>query len=236
MIAQATPPFDVFLSFSTTDTAVAEVVEGKFREAGLRVFNSRSLEAGSAWPEAIRDAIAECFAAVVLVTRSSLKSAWFMLEVGAAMGWEKPLFPLLHDLSADELPVFLRSYQAVPIVRVHEVVEAVRRISRPLTASERTALVRAYESTGLPADRLVDTPSALTKATRAFNRATDAGYSPERVLQELLRLRKQNGLHRVSLRRPKGKGWARGKTKQLSQEEVLPFAGRRRGCKRVGRE
>jgi hypothetical protein len=202
MITQATSPYDVFLSFSISDSAVAEVVASKFSQAGLRVFDSRSLEAGSKWPDAIRDALAECAAFVVIVTRSSLKSAWFVLEFGAAMGWEKPIFPLLQDVSADELPVFLRSYQAVPIVRVQEVVEAVRRVSQPLAEAERAALARAFRNTGLPLNQLANTAPALTKVTRAFNRSTGAGYSPERILQELLRLRMGNGLVR-SRRRPK---------------------------------
>jgi hypothetical protein len=200
MIAQATSPYDVFLSFSISDSAVAEVVASKFSQAGLRVFDSRSLEVGSNWPDAIRDALAECAAFVVIVTRSSLKSAWFVLEVGAAMGWEKPIFPLLQDVSADELPVFLRSYQAVPIVRVHEVVDAVRRISQPLAESERAALVRAFQNIELPVNQLASEPSALMKVARAFNRSTGAGYSPERVLQELLRLRMGNGMPRSERR------------------------------------
>ncbi|MBI4718203.1 MAG: toll/interleukin-1 receptor domain-containing protein [Planctomycetes bacterium] len=205
MTAAATDHYDVFLSYAAADAPVAEVVERKLAETGLRVFSAHNLSVGSSWADAIRDALAESSAVVLLVTPTSLKSANLAVELGAAMAWKKQIFPLLQDVTVDQLPVYLRHYQAAPVSQVQAVADAVLAERSRLTPTDHQVLEELYEHSGIPADELAHKPTELAVLTRRFNRARKADLGPEQVLREFLRLHKHVKV-RSSAKRNGGKG------------------------------
>lgn len=192
--------FDVFLSHSASDAAIADVVDRRLNDAGLRVFSAHGLKAGTTWPDAIRDALAESSAVVVLLTPASLRSSNLAVELGAALAWNKPIYPLLQDLKPEEVPVFLRQFQAVPLSRLDEVVKAIVGERRSLTDDDADKLIALYQQHNVSVDELIARPAELSSLARAFGRATGTSYSPEEVMQLLIRRRKQGDWPRLGQR------------------------------------
>ena len=67
--------FDVFLSHGIYDTGIAGVVKNALSEAGLEVFSVQNIKPENSFTEIWRDALAECSAVVLILTRSTLDSS-----------------------------------------------------------------------------------------------------------------------------------------------------------------
>jgi hypothetical protein len=191
---------DVFLAASQHDEGVAGVVRRAFEEAGLVVFSPTAMKPGSNFEDALREAIVESWAFVVLLTPSFVNSSTLALEYGGAWVWDKPIYILLESLSPKDVPSYLKRYKAVPIAKLAHVVKAVARSAKPLSERERNLLVSLYADLGVSPDQLAMQPDDLDTLTHDFNEATASPLSAERVLQEIVRLRKQGLLPR---RRPR---------------------------------
>src|SRR3954451_9356729 len=73
--------YDVFLSYSRADAAVAEMLRERLAETGLRAFLDRyALPAGQSWQPQLEAALAGCRALVVLLGPSGL-GAWQHREI-----------------------------------------------------------------------------------------------------------------------------------------------------------
>jgi hypothetical protein len=191
---------DVFLAASPRDAGVAEVVRRAFEEAGLAVFSSATIQPSPDFADAIREAIAESWAFVVLLTPSFVNSNNLAVLSGGAWAWDKPIYLLLESVSPKDVPTYLKRYKIVPIAKLADVVESVARIANPLSEREHDLLAGLYTDLGVSPDQLAMQPDALDTLTHDFNEATTSQLSAERVLQEIVRLRKQGKLPR---RRPR---------------------------------
>ena len=129
-----------------------------------------------------------------------------MIELGAAMAWNKPIFVLLNGPASTRVPDALGTYQVYPRNRIDEVLTQIRRNFEPITDDERQVLVETYSDLGVPADRLSQSPRELQQLVEKFNEKTYKHLSETRLLSELLRMRKQAMLPRLSPigRRTKG--------------------------------
>lgn len=196
---------DVFLAASHHDAGVAEVVRRSFEEAGLAVFSSATKELGSGFWGAVREEIAAARVFVALLTPSFVKSSQLPLELGGAWARELPIYLLLESLSSKEVPSYLKRYavKAAPITKLAEVVASVARRAKPLSAAQREQLAGLYADLGVSSDQLAQQPDALEMLARKFNDAAASRMSAERVLQEVVRLRKQGKLPRLRPRRPR---------------------------------
>ncbi len=191
--------YDVFLSTSSTDKGVAEVVRRAFEERGLTVFTDSARRSPEvAWEDSFGVAMAEARAFVAILSRASVNSPWNMIGVGAAQAWGKGIYLLLDGLT--EVPGYLRRYPSFPISRLSEVVAEVEQSIQPLSKDQVQVLKDIYLSQGVATDKLGARPDSLARLTRRFNDAAGAKLSPERIRSELIRLRKRGELPRLKRR------------------------------------
>lgn len=205
MTATATPTFDVFVSHSSRDREFAADVAGRLKAEGLQPFHDASVPVGQEVSKAIWDALAECHAFIVIVSPDSAPDAMGMVELGAATAWNKPIFVLLNGPASTRLPEALENYQVYPRNRLDEVLTQIRRNLDPITDDERQVLTETYRDLNIPADRLSQSPRELQQLVKTFNGKTKKQLSGTRLLSELLRMRKQAKLPRLSSKRRRTK-------------------------------
>lgn len=200
---QAQPFFDVFLSASKLDLGLAAVVRSRLEEAGLTVYiPEREPEQDSAATyDHIREAVANARTFVVVLTPVFVNSANLAVESGGAWVWNKPTFLLLDGMSKAGIPVYLRRHQAFPMSKLSRAVATVARAASPLSEPDLKRLFDLYQQVGIPTHRLATEPDALDTLTQKFNASSSTSQTPERLLMELMRLRKQSRLPR--LRKPR---------------------------------
>jgi hypothetical protein len=194
----ATPTYDVFLSHSSRDKHFAADVANRLKAEGLEPFYDASIQVGETVSEAIWDALAECHAFIVIVSPDSSLDAMGMVELGAAAAWNKPIFVLLNGPASLRLPDALQSYRAYPLNRVDEILGQIRHNLEPISDDERKVLAETYRDVNVSADELGQSPGSLRKLVEQFNAKTHKHLSGDRLLSELLRMRKQAKLPRLS--------------------------------------
>jgi hypothetical protein len=189
---------DVFLSHSTHDLAVAEFIRRAFEEVGLSVFSHGDLRPGRNFDDAIRDAIGECRAFVALLTPLSVGSTRLAVEYGGAWVWHKPVYFLLENVAHRDVPAYLKSksHRFEPISGQPAIITEIARLTKPLSDTQRESLIRLYAEGNLSTDMLIFSPTDLEALTRRFNVISDSHISSDRVIHELVRLRKQGKLTR----------------------------------------
>lgn len=200
-MATATPTYDVFLSHSARDKDFAADVANRLQAEGLEPFYDASIQVGETVSQAIWDALAECHAFIVIVSSESSPDAMGMVEFGAAAAWNKPIFVLLNGPASMRLPEALQSYRAYPLNRVDEILGQIRHNLEPISDDERKVLAETYRDVNVTADQLGQSPSSLRQLVEQFNAKTQKHLSGDRLLSELLRMRKQAKLPRLSQQR-----------------------------------
>ena len=95
----------VFISHSGSDRSLAEEVVAGLRGAGFDIFVDFSardgLPGGSRWEGELSSRLRRADALVVVVTPAAARSAWCLVEVGAAQVLERPVFPLEYASDVD---------------------------------------------------------------------------------------------------------------------------------------
>jgi len=197
MSTTTTKIYDVFLSHAASDRHLATEIADSLESVGLQTFHAGTVESASDVGEEIWQALAESRALISIVSPELPPHAMGMVEIGAAAAWNKPVFLLINGPSSTKLPPALSAYPVYPLGRLDEVIQQIRRGFQPLTEDERHILLDIYRELHTPADQLSQSPAALRKLTAKFNRIADTRLSGERLLSELLRLRKRGQLPRV---------------------------------------
>jgi hypothetical protein len=197
MSTTTTKIYDVFLSHAASDSHLATEIADSLESVGLQTFHAGTVESASDVGEEIWQALAESRALISIVSPELPPHAMGMVEIGAAAAWNKPVFLLINGPSSTKLPPALSAYPVYPLGRLDEVIQQIRRGFQPLTEDERHILLDIYRELHTPADQLSQSPAALRKLTAKFNRIADTRLSGERLLSELLRLRKRGQLPRV---------------------------------------
>jgi hypothetical protein len=192
-----TTTYDVFLCYSLTEAETAELVERSLTQAGLDVFDPRNLEAGSRIDDVLWHAVAKSATLVVIVDPQVAPNANVALELGAAMAWHKPIYVVHADGGTAKLPSYLREFPAYPVSRLGDIAQSVKRGLTTLSDEERSILSSVYTELGIPVDKLLAKPAHVDALGRAFNSRCRKGASGERLVQELLRLRKAGQLPRL---------------------------------------
>ena len=189
--------YDVFLSHSARDRGMAELVRQSADRAGLEVFSVDSLEGGDKALAAVRSTLAECSAVILLLTRSTLESKNTAFEIGMALAWNKPIYVLYDGIDVSELPDYLREFPVRPVSELDAVVQEIADAQQPLADEAREELVDSYCQIDVPTDQLLTRPVQLRKLAEDFTRRSGTMIGGERLLQELIRLRKQGRLPRL---------------------------------------
>jgi len=190
--------FDVFISHRRVDSSTAQRVADNLSAIDLVVYDQAISSNASRFGDDVREALAESRVLLVILSKSSLRSATIALEVGAARAWQKAVYVLLVGVVPKEMPPFLQELDTFTVSRIPALINAIRDSASPLTLSQQAILARVYESSSVPSDQLARRPMALERLTRRFNNLASTTFAPERLLQELIRLRKKGKLGPIS--------------------------------------
>jgi hypothetical protein len=167
--------YDIVLSYPAREKNLARVIEQQLSEAGLTVFGISGQEFESAPPlaadmaDAIRDALAESRALLVVVTPQFLHSSAFAVQLGAAWASRKPTYVLLSGINPSDLPPYVRRHHLYPLAQVSDVVRQLAR-SAGGTADGRRG--------GLNKKPAVRGPRALLAPARVISARAPARGSP----------------------------------------------------------
>ncbi|MBU4273280.1 MAG: toll/interleukin-1 receptor domain-containing protein [Planctomycetes bacterium] len=196
MSTQTTTTYDVFLSYPLTEAGLAAQVARTLKEVGLDVFWHDGVEAGESFQDTIWRATAESAALIVIVPTESPLTSSVAVEVGAFKAWQKPIYVIQAARGSIKLPAFLAGCPVYPLSRVDDVVESIKRGLASLSEDDRDVLVTIYHEMGIPVDQLLVKPASIEMLAREFRTKSGKMASGERLVRELLTLRKRGNLPR----------------------------------------
>lgn len=126
---KANNDYDIFLSYSTDDTAIANELYSSLTSKGLRCFMAeRDIPVAAQWDEKIRSALLTSKNILLLITPRSKDRPWVLLETGAAWALQKEIIPALMFVAPSDLLDPVKRYQA----RVVETSEQKRTLAEEL--------------------------------------------------------------------------------------------------------
>jgi hypothetical protein len=190
--------YDVLIAHAPAELAVAREVAATCRLHGLTGVAAGDLEVDPAAADLLREAVSESWALVLILSPAGVTPTMTLL-LGAAQAWEKPVFAILTDANLDPVPTFLADIPRFPVWRVAEVIRAVRQTGETLSDADRSHLTTAYAKLGVSVDDLTDDPARLDRLAKQFANGSGKTVPGERLLSELLRMRKQGRLVRSRL-------------------------------------
>ena len=185
--------YDVFLSYALSDRHTAEKIARVLREAGLDVFDASGLELGADVGDAIWRALGETEAFLAILPSDGAISANNVLELGAATAWRKPIFVVSPGNGSVPIPSYLAKYEIYPTSRIIDVINAIRKGQKPLSRRERDILSDLYVEMRTPTDQLLRRPALLEELAVKYSLRAKSPMSGERLLHEMMRLRKKGG-------------------------------------------
>jgi hypothetical protein len=190
--------YDVFISHAASDCELASEIADCLEAAGFETFYTGSVESGTDMSEAIWQALTESRALIAIISADVPAHAMGLVEIGAAAAWNKPIYLLVNGPASTKMPEALAMYPIYPVNLLQEVIQAIRSGVEPFSEHERRVLARTYENLHIPADQLSQSSKALRALTTQFNKTTHKQFSGERLLSEILRMRKQGQLPRLT--------------------------------------
>lgn len=188
---------DVFISHSSADAALASALADTCRANGLDALTHALLPPGAEAGDALWDALAESRALLVFLSPAGLSPS-MAIEVGAARAWNKPIFGLVTDPSLTQLPAGLTGVPLYPTARIEDVIQAIKVTGQELSDEDRSMLAAIYTDLGVSVDELALVPGELGKLVQRFTARAGKMVAGERLLSELLRMRKQGRLTKGS--------------------------------------
>ena len=112
-IIPPTPAYDLFISYATGDSAIADELRNDLETHGLKCFMAeKDIQVATEWQDSIRAALIGSKRILVLLTPRSVSRPWVLMETGAAWALGKPLIPALSHVATNELLDPVRRYQA----------------------------------------------------------------------------------------------------------------------------
>ncbi|MBL7184887.1 MAG: toll/interleukin-1 receptor domain-containing protein [Phycisphaerae bacterium] len=192
--------YDIFLSYSSDLQSQAEVVAKKFADAGLAVFDLSELGPAHNVVEETWQALAESWALVVIVKPGATPPS-VAVEIGAASAWQKPIYILLEGEGEHHLPAYFSKYETFKSSEIGKVVELISKGLKPLNDKDRQALAKAYVELRIPTDRLLREPTSIERLKNTLWKESGLMISGERMMQELIRLRKRGRLPTIGNRK-----------------------------------
>ncbi len=187
---------DVFISHSASDAGLAAELANAFRENGLATITNTDLLPISNPGDTLWEALAESRALLTILSPSG-PTPLMGIELGAARAWNKPIFGVVADPTITRLPPGWTGIHLYPASRIEDVIRSIKLSGKELTDEDRTLLVKLYAEVGVSVDQLALEPSHLEELVRRFSADTGKAVPGERLLSELLRVRKQDRLPRL---------------------------------------
>ena len=197
-MTQTATGHDVFISYSMNNASIAGQVAESLRAAGLQVFDMTQVSPGVDLQETLMGALAESSAMVGIVGSDGLSSPSTAVEIGAAWAWNKPVYVISAEANSkrEELAL-MAGVRVYPLARIDEVIFAIKQALRPLSDKDYESLMAIYRSLRIPTDRFVSQPVSVDKLAKKFSELSGKSISGEKLVQELIRLRKQGRLPKL---------------------------------------
>jgi hypothetical protein len=189
--------YDVFLSYPMTEAALADQTARALQEAGLDVFCQDRFELGENYEDALWRAVAESAAVVMIVSSGGPLSSSVAFEVGAFKAWRKPIYVIQADAGRITLPPYLADCPVYPVSHVSDIVESIKRGLSSFSESDRAVLMEVYADLGMSTDELMVNPVAVDALAAKFHAKCRKAVSGERLVRELLTLRKKGQMPRL---------------------------------------
>ena len=195
-MATANKTCDVFICHSARDAPLAREFALAFQGVGLESVAAFDVPAGVDESDLLWQAIAESRAVVVILPPSGL-TASMAVEIGAAGAWNKPLHVVVTE-PATPVPLALKGAASYPSARIDDVIKAIGAADETLSDNDRQCLVDLYRDVGVSVDELNLQAVTMAKIVNEFRARTHKAVPGERLLMELLRMRKRGVLPRAA--------------------------------------
>ncbi len=199
-MARRTLNYDVFLSytFPLPDASQAATVRTALSAAGFLVFDPSQISPGGNLGDKVLKALAESAALVAVITGLAPSSPSTLTAIGAASAWGKHIYLIQGQPFTGPLPSYLNRYPVYPLDRIDDLINAIRIGLKPLTKEEQERLTQVYASINSSVDHLMADPVLVHELATEFNKRRNVQRSGERLIRELLQLRKQGRLSRIA--------------------------------------
>lgn len=194
-MASASKTYDVFISHAAKDAALAMEAANACRGVGVEAVTNGELIGEADAGDALWEALAESSALLTILSPEG-PTPWMGIEIGAARAWNKPIFAVVTDPASTRLPDVLTGIRLYTVGRLPDVVRAIRASVQELTEDDRASLVRLYAESNTSVDGLASSPRKLNELARMFERRRGKVVPGERLLSELLKLRKHGKLRK----------------------------------------
>ncbi len=136
---------DVFISFSSQDEPLARFVQEHLMASGISVFVAPvSLKPGQQWSAEILKALRSSTWVIFLASRGACASPWVQQELGAAIGMQKRLVPIVWDMPPEELPGWAAHHQAINMAgssSIDDLRLQLAEIARRIKSDQQTGLL-----------------------------------------------------------------------------------------------
>lgn len=200
-MAKSTKVYDVFISHAAGDADLARQVADSCRESGLEVATNAELLPGRNVGDAIWDALAESRALITILS-SQGPTTDMAIELGAARAWNKPIYAVVTDPSVRYTGLALKGVPLYTAGRLADVIRVIKAGIQQFSEEDSLILARIYADAKTTVDQLALDSRQLAQLANGFARASGKRVDGDRLLSELLRMRKQKKLVR---RRPAGR-------------------------------
>src|SRR5262245_44800720 len=115
-------PTTLFVSHISTEAPIAALLKKIIADDFIRIVDLfassdvTGIQAGDAWLDAIKTAIADSAAVLVLCSGTSIHRPWVQFEIGAAWATGKRIIPVCHSgMTMADLPMPLSSLEALEL-------------------------------------------------------------------------------------------------------------------------
>lgn len=131
---------DIFISYTKSDSTIAHFLYKHLINENLDVFLAPiSIEPGELWRDEILENLRETDWLLFLASKEACNSEYVQQELGAALGLEKKIVPILWDMSPRDLPGWIDQKHALDFRGAEntKIKAEVRRIAKSVKADIR---------------------------------------------------------------------------------------------------
>jgi hypothetical protein len=181
-----------------TETDLANSVALALEQAGLDVFRLDKLATTvEPWQDTTWRALAESAALIAILPSEGPLAASVAVEVGAFKAWHKPIYVIQAASGNIRIPTNLADCPVYPLSRLDDVVASIKRGFGSLSNDDRAVLAAIYSDLRTPADQILANPAAIDSLAEEFHARSGKMVAGERLVRELLVLRKRGDLPRL---------------------------------------
>lgn len=185
--------YDVFVSYSQADKDLAREIAVQCKENRLQAFVAGDMPQGESLGDRLWDALSESRAFVIILSDVG-PTPHMGVELGAAQAWHKPVFGVVRDPRTKIPSSSMPGIHLYPAERIDDIIRAVKESGDDFTEPDYVTLAEIYRAINVSVDQLALAPRELEKLARKFNDSTGKLATGERLLSELLRMRKMGKL------------------------------------------